>query len=203
MTLHETLKQEILSGRIAPGTLLSQTELAERFGVSRIPIRDTLQTLAAERLVTVVPNKGARVIALDRLALMEIFDLRELLECDLIDRATSRAKKSDHADVEYALRKSELEAGRPGWREGDWQFHLSIYRVANRQRQTSIIRELRDACVIYAAHYDDLMTQTPRWLDHHRQIFSSFRDGNSKKARQLLATHIRESAQHLLAAMEL
>src|ERR1700679_3342013 len=132
VTLHDTLKQEILSGRIAPGTLLSQTDLAARFGVSRIPIRDTLQALAAERLVTVVPNKGARVIELDRVALREIFEIRELLEGDLIEKATSCALASDHAEVEYALRKSELEAGRRGWREGDWLFHFSIYKVTKR-----------------------------------------------------------------------
>lgn len=202
MTLHETLKQEILSGRIAPGTLLSQTDLATRFGVSRIPIRDTLQSLAAERLVTVVPNKGARVIALDRLALQEIFDLRELLEGDLIDKATRLAKPADHADVDYALRKSEIEAGRPGWREGDWLFHSSIYKLALRARQTAIIRELREACLIHSAHYDELKTKTPRWLDHHRQIFNAFRKGDARKARQVLATHIRESGEHLLGLMD-
>ena len=202
MTLHETLRQEILSGRIAPGTLLSQTDLAARFGVSRIPIRDTLQALAAERLVTVVPNKGARVIELDRLALREIFDLRELLECDLIDRATLCAQPPDHADVDYALRKSELEAGRIGWRDGDWMFHSSMYKVTKRVRQIGIVRELRDACEIHAAHYDDLMQDTPRWLDQHRLIFAAFRSGNPEKARRLLATHIREAGQHLLSSMD-
>jgi len=202
VTLHETLRREILSGRIAPGTLLSQTDLAARFGVSRIPIRDTLQALAAERLVTVVPNKGARVIELDRLALREIFELRELLEGDLIEKATLCAQPSDHAEVDYALRKSELEAGRKGWRGGDWLFHASMYQLAKRDRQVGIIRELRDACEIHAAHYDDLMQETPRWLDQHRKIFAAFRSGNATKTRQLLAKHIRESEQHLLAAMD-
>ena len=202
MTLHETLRQDILSGRIAPGTLLSQTDLALRFGVSRIPVRDTLQALAAERLVTVIPNKGARVIELDRAALREIFDLRELLECDLIDKATLRAQPSDHADVEYALRKSELEAGRKGWRAGDWLFHSSIYKVTKRDRQIGIIRELRDACEVHAAHYDDLVQDTPRWLDQHRQIFAAFRSGHPETTRQLLATHIREAGQHLLSSMD-
>jgi len=202
VTLHETLRRDILSGRIAPGTLLSQTDLAARFGVSRIPIRDTLQALAAERLVTVIPNKGARVIELDRIALREIFELRELLECDLIDRATLCAQPSDHVDVEYALRKSELEAGRTGWREGDWLFHSSMYKVVKRDRQIDIIRELRDACEIHAVHYDDLMQDTPRWLDQHRQIFAAFRSGNPEKTRHLLARHIRESGQHLLSSMD-
>jgi DNA-binding GntR family transcriptional regulator len=202
MTVHETLKQEILSGRIAPGTLLSQTDLAVRFGVSRIPIRDTLQTLAAERLVTVVPNKGARVIVLDRRALREVFELRELLEGDLIAKATMCAQPSDHADVERTLRKSELEAGRLGWREGDWLFHFSMYKVAKRDRQINIIRELRDACEIHAAHYDDLMTETPRWLDQHRQIFTAFCNGNTKDTQRLLSEHIRDSGQHLLSLMD-
>jgi len=201
VTPHETLKQEILSGRIAPGTLLSQSDLAARFGVSRIPIRDTLQALAAEKLVTVVPNKGARVIELDRAALREIFELRELLEGDLIDRATRCAQPSDHADVEYAMRKSELEAGRPGWREGDWLFHFSIYKVTKRDRQIDIVRELRDACALHAAHYDDLVRETSRWLDQHRKIFAAFRKGNAEDSGRLLAAHIRDAGKHLLISM--
>lgn len=112
------------------------------------------------------------------------------------------AQPSDHADVEYALRKSELEAGRPGWREGDWLFHFSIYKAAKRDRQIAIIRELRDACEIHAAHYDDLMTETPRWLDQHRQIFAAFCHGHNKKTQQILSEHIRESGQHLLTLMD-
>ena len=202
VTLHETLKREILSGHIAPGTLLSQTDLALRFGVSRIPVRDTLQALAAERLVTVVPNKGARVITLDAPALRAIFELRELLEGDLIARATGSAKPADHAEIDYALRKSEIEAGRPGWRQGDWLFHSAMYQLANRPRQMQIIRELRDACAIHSAHYDGLVSETPRWLDHHRRIFSAFRKGDVPRTRQLLVTHIHESGEHLLALME-
>jgi DNA-binding GntR family transcriptional regulator len=202
VTLHETLKQEILSGCIAPGTLLSQTDLALRFGVSRIPIRDTLQALAAERLVTFVPNKGARVIELDGVALREIFELRELLECDLIDKATQCAQPSDHAEIEYALRKSELEAGRAGWREGDWLFHHSIYKVTRRDRQIELVRELRDACAVHAAHYDDLKQETSRWLDQHRRIFTAFRKGNAEAARRMLATHLREAGKHLLMSMK-
>jgi DNA-binding GntR family transcriptional regulator len=201
VTLHETLKQEILSGRLAPGTLLSQTNLAARFGVSRIPIRDTLQALAAERLVTVVPNKGARVIELDGVALREIFELRELLECDLIDKATQCAQPSDHAEIEYALRKSELEAGRAGWRESDWLFHHSIYKVTKRDRQIELVRELRDACAVHAAHYDDLMEETPRWLDQHRKIFAAFRHGNAERSQRLLAEHIQQAGKHLLMLM--
>jgi DNA-binding GntR family transcriptional regulator len=66
-------------------------------------------------------------------------------------------------------------------------------------RQQSVLRE---ACRIHSAYYDDLKTKTPRWLDHHRQIFNAFRKGDARNARLALTTHIRESGEHLLALMD-
>ncbi|WP_165357234.1 GntR family transcriptional regulator [Sphingosinicella sp. CPCC 101087] len=201
-TPFETLRHEILSGQIGPGTLLSQTALAERFGVSRIPVRDALQALAVDGLVTVLPNKGARVIQLDAPALQEIFDLRELLECDLIVRATLRAQPSDHDDVEYALRRSSLEAGRPGWQKGDWSFHLAIYKIANRRKQIDIVRELRNLCELHVHSYGELNRDPAQWLDHHEKMFDAFRRRDAESAREMLSEHIREAGRRLLSAMK-
>ena len=86
-TVAEALRSEILEGRISPGAELQQAEIAARFGVSRIPVRDALNLLAAERLVDLRPNRTARVVSLTAAELDEIFDLRRLLETDALARA--------------------------------------------------------------------------------------------------------------------
>ena len=90
-----TLRADILAGRITPGEALQQEDLAARFGVSRIPVRDALQQLAAARLVEVVPGRGARVVRLTRDELVEVFELRRLLECNLVGRAIHSISGSD------------------------------------------------------------------------------------------------------------
>lgn len=203
MTLGETLREDILAGRLLPGALLSQTELADRFGVSRIPVRDALQQLAAERLVIVEPGKGARVIDLSHDELAEIFDLRVLLEGDLLRRAVAKAGPKDHVEVEYALRKSHLEAGRPGWAEGDWVFHAALYAPAGRTRQLAMVEELRRTCVMHAAQYGRLADETPAWLAEHERIFRAFVAGHAEEAAHALAQHIEAARAFLLRLPDL
>ncbi len=201
-TLADVLREEILAGRLAPGAVLSQTEIASRFGVSRIPVRDALQQLAAQRLVLVLPGKGARVIELTRDELAQIYDLRVLLECDLLRHAIEKAGPQDHAEAEYALRKSSLEAGRPGWADGDWLFHAALYAPARRARQLAMVQELRRSCVVHAARYGTLAERTAKWLDQHEGLFLSFRKGRVQEAVRRLEHHIEAARAFMLDRLD-
>ena len=197
MTLVEQIRSAILAGRHAPGTLLSQTELARTYGVSRIPVRDALQSLAAEKLVEVLPGKGARIIRLTGTDLDEIRDLRLMLECDLLARAMAKATAADHDDLGYALRKSALEAGRSGWQSGDRAFHLALYRPAGRPREVTMVEELRTSCELQAAGYDGLASRTDRWLAEHEAIAAAFVAGRTEEACAILSQHILGAHAHL------
>ena len=199
MSLIDTLRAEILGGALPPGTVLLQTDLANRFGLSRIPVRDALQRLAAERLVTVMPGKGAQVMALTRAELSEIYDLRALLETDLIHRAARKASPADHAEAAHHLQKSNLEAGRPGWAAGDWAFHAALYAPAQRPRHLALVLELRQACQIHSALYDKLISQTDQWLDDHAALFDMWSKGRADIAVSLLSQHIEAARDHLLS----
>lgn len=190
MALVDQIRASILNGEHGPGAVLSQTNLAAIHGVSRIPVRDALQALAAEKIVEILPGKGARVIALGLDELDEIFDLRIMLECDLMRRAIDRADARAHADAEYMLQKSSLEAGRPGWHEGDWAFHRALYLPAGRPRQLSIVEELRTSCVLHAAGYESLASETQRWLEDHRLLVQAYVNGAVDEACKLLQSHI-------------
>ncbi len=197
MNLAERLRSDILAGRLAPGTLLSQTDIARTHGVSRIPVRDAFQQLAAERLVDIVVGRGARVISLSAAELAEIFDLRVMLECDLLRRAIARAGSEAVREAEYALRRSSLEAGRPGWQDGDHRFHAALYAPADRQRQMRLVDELRSACVLHASRYESLMADTPRWLADHDAIFEAYAAGRADDATARLEAHIRQAGERL------
>lgn len=200
MDIAAQLRMAILGGDYPPGTLLSQTDLAREFAVSRIPIRDALLGLAAEKLVDVIPGKGARVVCLSASELEEAFDLRLMLECDLMQRAVQRADDAAKAEADYMLRRSSLEAGRPGWHEGDWDFHRALYSAAGRPRQLAIVEELRRICVLHARKYDSLVTETERWLQDHQAITQAFVEGQADKASTVLAEHL-QAAQHNLLTL--
>ncbi len=199
MDLAERLRAAILGGEYPPGTLLSQTDLAQEFSVSRIPIRDALLGLVAEKLVEVIPGRGARVVRLSARELEEVFELRVMLECDLLRRAVPRADDAAKAEVEYVLRRSSLEAGRPGWHGGDRDFHRALYSPADRPRQLAMVEELRRICVLHACGYTALATETARWLQDHRAITQAFAEGRVDEACAALAGHLLAARDRLLS----
>src|SRR3954471_4720361 len=116
----DTLRDEILRGEISPGAALRQEELAERFGVSRLPVRDALMRLEAQGLVHVYPNRGAFVISLSADEVREIYEMRILLEGDILERAVPRMTEEDWRRIEAARIDAERSANGPAWVEGDW-----------------------------------------------------------------------------------
>src|SRR5215471_16769243 len=118
-----SLRRDILTGHVAPGSDLPQEELARRFGVSRIPVRDALNLLAAEKLVRIRPNRGAQVICFSRKDLAEVYSLRVILETDCLARAIPDILDVDLERIAQEMRRCEIEAGNEGFPEADWRFH--------------------------------------------------------------------------------
>ena len=121
-----SLRRDILTGHVAPGSDLPQEELARRFGVSRIPVRDALNLLAAEKLVRVRPNRGAQVISFSRKDLAEVYSLRVILETDCLARAIPDIGDVDLERIAQEMRRCEIEAGNEEFPEADWRFHRAL-----------------------------------------------------------------------------
>jgi len=196
-----TLEQEILVGEIRPGTELVQVDLANRFAVSRIPVRDALRRLAALGLVTISPNRGARVVQLTLDDVREIYDLRALLECNCLRHAMDRMTDDDLQRIEHALAKSNLDALTDAWAEGDWFFHETLYAPAGRNHQIELIRNLRNRCRTHVAAYRTLPEETPRWLGGHERLVGFCRKGDIEAAVGALAKHITAAGNTLLETM--
>jgi DNA-binding GntR family transcriptional regulator len=195
------LRAELMAGALRPGAELSQVALAERFGVSRIPIRDALRILAGEGLVEIEANRGARAIALTPAEVREVYDLRVLLECDCLRRAAGNMTHPDLEAIERVRRKSDLDAATPGWSAGDWAFHRAIYLHAGRPRQMAMIEALRRTCQLFVSAYSTMPTRKPRWLNDHRRILEHLRNKETDLAAAVLQAHLEAAAQHLLERM--
>lgn len=195
------LRAELMSGRFRPGAELSQVTLADRFGVSRIPVRDALRILAGEGLIEMETHRGARAIALTPREVREIYDLRILLECDCLRRAAPNMTPAALEEIERVRRKSDLDAGTPGWAAGDWAFHEAIYLHAGRPRQMSLIESLRRTCRLFVSAYSTMPARKPRWLDDHRAILQHLQAGKPEPATEVLRRHLETAANHLLERM--
>lgn len=197
----DALRSDILSGALPPGSELHQAGIAERFGASRIPVRDALASLAGERLVTIRPNRGAWVVSLSPDEIEEVFELRNMLECNCVRAAVPAATLEHLDDIQYQLRRSSLEAGRAGWSNGDRAFHEALYQPADKPRHIRLIGELRNLCRVHAKGYDSLKAHTPRWLEDHQVIAAEYAAGRAGACEKALHRHLSATRDVLLEAM--
>ena len=195
----DTLRDEILHGAFAPGQPLRQEELAERFGVSRLPVRDALLRLEAQGLVHVYPNRGAFVISLSPDEVREIYEMRILLEGDMIERAVPRMTAGDWRRIDAAHAESARSANGPEWVEGDWAFHRALYEPAGRPRQLATIEQLRGTVARYWTVRDALPSRSTEWLADHDAIVEACRARSSVAARRRLGDHLQRVMDLVLA----
>lgn len=200
-TIAAALEKDILNGVFKPGEDLKQGEIATRFAVSRIPVRDALQMLASRGVIEHVPNRRARIIQLSRKDIDEVFDLRGLLETDCLRQAIDCLTPTHLDAIDAALAHSIVDAGGNRWAEGDWAFHRALYLPAGRMRQLALIEDLRRTCRIHIAGYGILPSRTGKWLQDHAEIVVACHAGAADTAVQLLSDHIEGARQTLVAAL--
>ena len=198
----DTLRDEILRGAIPPGQPLRQEDLASRFGVSRLPVRDALVRLEAQGLVEVFPNRGAFVIALSADEVREVYEMRILLEGDMIERAVRRMTPDDWRTIDGARSEAAHHANGPEWTQSDWRFHRALYEPAARPRQLAMIETLRGTVARYWAADTALPIRKTELLADHDAIVEACRARASVAARRRLEEHHRRASELVLARLE-
>src|SRR5580658_3013847 len=117
----ERLRDDIVSGRLAPGEPLRQDEIARSFGVSHVPIREAFLRLEAERLVEIRPRRGAIVAALSAAELEELNEMRAALECSALRVAAPKLTGGDLQKAAQVLVRIDRQPDR--WGEQNTAFH--------------------------------------------------------------------------------
>jgi DNA-binding GntR family transcriptional regulator len=192
------LKSALLTGEFKPGAELIQTELAERYGVSRIPIRDALRELSEEGLVVIGTSGNARVIEPSRAEVAELFDIRVLLECDCVERAVANLDADALDKIDHLRRRGDVDARSTHWAASDWQFHHAIYQHAQRPRQLKMIESLRQTCQFLIIAYQTLPMKTTTWLSDHAALVARLKKRDAEGASRVLRRHIEGARDHLL-----
>src|SRR5262249_37107130 len=139
----------IEEGVYPPGAPLRQDEIAGRLRVSRIPVREALRLLEADGLVTVHANRGAFVSRPDQDEIIELFDLRLLLEQDLLRRTVAKLTESALKRIEWLDDRIASAATPAQWVQYDEDFHLATYEPAGRPRTLALVIVLRRSLNAY------------------------------------------------------
>ena len=195
------LRRVIASGQLRPGEQVRQDALAERFGVSRVPLREALKILEGEGQVTYRPHRGYFVAELDLADLREVYRIRDLLETEAVHVAAGQITQEQLAEAERALLDVEAAAAASdlaAMTDGNRRFHFTLIEAAHMPRLSRLVRILWDATDAYRSRYYAEASHRAAVVDEHRDILDAMRAGDAETAGAILRAH-RERA---VAALE-
>ncbi|WP_197377525.1 GntR family transcriptional regulator [Mycolicibacterium baixiangningiae] len=193
------LRTEILHGQIAPGSRLSQLSIAERFGVSRIPVRDALQVLAGEGLMHPISNATAVVIGMSIPELQELYELREAVEPLATQIAVPKVGRADILTMRKQMTVMESSSEAPIWLAANADFHAAIYKRAGRPRMIDLVEQLRRLTDRYLYMHLEVIGQTEHLHAEHAAILSAVESGDPALAAQLTREHLATSHDYILS----
>ena len=194
----EVLREKILSGDIAAGEPLRQSALADELNVSRIPVREALLQLEAEGLVKFEAHKGATATELSVDQVTEIFELRALIEADLLTKAIPNLQDEHLLQAEKVLDELESAFKREDavgtWSELNTKFHTCLYQAAERPHTLEVVHGLNTNCDRYIRLQLLHAGGIPRAEQDHRDLLTYCRNKETDKAIELLRAHILHAA---------
>jgi DNA-binding GntR family transcriptional regulator len=184
-----SLREAILAGVLSPGSRLRQEELADRFGTSRIPVREALRALEYEGLVTSEPNRGFTVTELDADDVEEVYDLRIVLESHAVRVALPLLTEEDIAELDSLFHTMSNATSPDEQLAARERFYIRLYSVSGRPRLVGLIARLRQE-----------VARSLRWPtlqhapSHHDAFYAAVKLGDADHAAGLLASHYQRVA---------
>ena len=207
-TAYKELAKSILNGTIPPGHKLLPDKIARRMEISTTPVREALRRLEVKGFVVHHPQKGWVVSKLSREDLMEILDMRLLLECEAIYRAASKITPETLCELkaaqqEYAQADADDDPTAP--LKANRKFHMLAYRDAGSGIMFKTINQLWD---IVSPYYQILFSQSllPRptvGLHHHVEIVRALENKDPEQARFWLRKDIVKPGDFVLKLFDL
>jgi DNA-binding GntR family transcriptional regulator len=190
-SVYHALRAEIVAGALPPGSPLRELALAERFGVSRTPVREALRRLEQDRLL-VPGSRGMVVRAVDPQEVVQVYDMRVLLEAEAAGQA---ARARDTADL---LRLEGLLARDRDLTEPDdatrTRTNLEFHAVVWRATHNAVLVDLLERLTTHLVHAPrSTLSVGDRWrtaLDEHANLIEAIRDGDEAGARELARAHM-------------
>ncbi|WP_198588524.1 GntR family transcriptional regulator [Geodermatophilus chilensis] len=198
--IREKIRTGIAEGTWRPGTRLVERDLAEDFGVSRVPVREALRALESEGFVELLPRRGAVVRVLTRSVVEDLFDIRQVLEVLaarlVAERIDDEGLAQLAASVEHGRRA--LDAGDHSWAgTANTAFHEDLLRLTGNDSLRAVLQPL---------------TGRLRWLfrqttDHervqseHEQLLAAIRMRDAELAAAVALAHVRASRHMVVDGM--
>ena len=194
----DELRSDILTGVIAPDTRLSQVRLAETYGVSRVPVRDALQTLAGEGLLRHSTGTTAVVRGISVEELQELYEMREAIEPIATRLAVPNVGRVEVLKMRSLLDLMSCTTEPAVWLPANAEFHGTVYKRAPRPRMVVLVEQLRKLTDRYLHVHLKEIGNIEHLDEEHMSIYRAVERGDAAQAMELTRLHLETSHDFIL-----
>lgn len=207
---YQSIKRDIIFGDLAPASKLKLETLRKNYNASMSTLRETLNRLVSEGFVDALDQRGFFVTPVSKEDLMEVANLRVLLECHALKLSINNGDTDWEGNLVSAHHKlSSMEqkmlsgddSQKEDWKRYDWEFHLALIEACGSRNLISLHSVLYDKYLRY-----QMLMLTHRGqeaADEHKKMLEAALDRNVEAATKTLTVHIEKGLEHTLAAFEM
>lgn len=202
-TVAAEIRTRIFDGTFPPGTRLVEDELASRFDISRMPVREALTVLEAEGFVEITPRRGASVTVISPEEALELFEVRAMLE-GLAARLAARSADTDAVEALAAIIDQGAKAissdGKNRIPQLHQQFHVTLAAAGDNKYLIDLVSPL--PAKIEWVYNSILRTRADVSWPEHVEILDAVRSGDEDRAEQVTRRHVQHAANAFLHNLE-
>jgi DNA-binding GntR family transcriptional regulator len=200
--VYESLKESILNGSLKPGEKLMESRIAEDLGVSRTPVREAIRKLEKEKYVKMIPRKGAYVEDLTMEDILEVLEIRIVLE----GLASKLAARNISDDMKLKIQRNienfdnaSSELDRKELISLDEKFHHIIYQSSGNKKLNEIVRELQDQFQRFRLSYFSELSNYMKLANSHNKLYEAIISGDEVAAEKYAKEHIEEIRDNIIS----
>lgn len=199
------LRAMILNGELPAGSRLNEVALSAEMGVSRGPLREAVQRLRGEGLLTVISHRGAYVRTFEAEEIDDLYGLRAALELHAVRLLCRRASAKDVDELEEMLEQTETAMLVEGGQSypASMDFHMRLVALAGNKALLDRAREVHHQLSLARSMSAKQPVRAQTAITEHQEIVDSLRTGDVQAATDLMEQHLEHARQSALAALGL
>ena len=200
--VYENLKKRIINHSLSPGEPLNESVLTKELGISKTPIREALQQLEKEGFVENIPGKGSFVSRISIQDIREMFEIREILECEVIRRVASKGdlNKAEAEAIGKKFESSGADGGKTprSYFKAGVQIHTFIFETFGNRRLLEFYRRLQDHIERMRLFFLNQVDQerAEQSFKEHLEILNSLIAQDPQRAEKAMRDHLQNSLEY-------
>jgi DNA-binding GntR family transcriptional regulator len=202
--IYGAIKEQIIDGRYAPGSRITEQNVAAQFNTSRTPVREAMRQLVADGFALFKPNSGTVVRQWSADEVRQIFELRVFIESEIAGYAATQISAAEIAQlgrIQEDIESSGVDTGAANLaRIGplNREFHRAIAHASHNERLVSMLASAIEVPIVQQTFRRYSPQRLARSFGHHRELIDAFSAHDGAWAKSVMSSHIHSAKQALL-----